>query len=137
MVQNTGMELHHVGIATEDRKRAAARYLELGYTVEAEETLQAQGVHALMLKSGPSRLELLEPTAPATPVGRFLEKRGPGLHHLAFATPDLAAALAELAAAGAPLIDREPRRGFDGHLVAFVHPRWYGGVLVELVEVGT
>lgn len=128
------MDLHHVGIAVADREAAARPYLELGYAVEAEETLEAQGVHALMLRSGATRLELLEPTGPDTPVGRFLAKRGPGLHHLAFATPDLRATLTGLAAAGAPLIDEEPRRGFGGHLVAFVHPRWYGGVLVEFVE---
>ncbi len=128
------MDLHHVGIAVGDREAAARPYLELGYVAEAEETLEAQGVHAVMLRSGASRIELLEPLGPDTAVGRFLAKRGPGLHHLAFATSDLQSTLAELAAAGAPLIDRQPRRGFGGHLVAFVHPRWYGGVLVEFVE---
>ena len=128
------MELHHVGVAVPELAEAAERYRALGYRIVAEETLPDQGVRAAMLQSGASRVELLEPLGPETTVGRFLQKRGPGLHHLAFATPDLARTLAELAAAGAPLIDREPRRGFGGHLVAFVHPRWFGGVLVEFVE---
>ena len=129
------MDLHHVGIATADLNAAIKRYLQLGYTMEARETLPTQGVHAVMLRSGSSRLELLEPVSPETPVGRFLKKRGAGLHHLAFATPNLRITLAMLADDGAPLIDSEPRTGFGGHLVAFVHPRWYGGVLVEFVEV--
>ena len=128
------MELHHVGVAVPELAEAAERYRALGYRIVAEETLPDQGVRAAMLQSGASRVELLEPLGPETTVGRFLQKRGPGLHHLAFATPDLARTLAELAAAGAPLIDREPRRGFGGHLVAFVHPRGFGGVLVEFVE---
>ena len=128
------MELHHVGVAVPDLVAAIERYRALGYRLDAEETLPDQGVRAAMLQSGASRIELLEPLGPETTVGRFLEKRGPGLHHLAFATPNLARTLAELATAGAPLIDREPRRGFGGHLVAFVHPRWHGGVLVEFVE---
>ncbi|HGY09700.1 MAG TPA: methylmalonyl-CoA epimerase [Oceanithermus profundus] len=128
------MELHHVGVAVPELAEAAERYRALGYRIVAEETLPDQGVRAAMLQSGASRVELLEPLGPETAVGRFLQKRGPGLHHLAFATPDLARTLAELAAAGAPLIDREPRRGFGGHLVAFVHPRGFGGVLVEFVE---
>ena len=128
------MELHHVAVAVPDLAAATERYRALGYRLVAEETLPDQGVRAAMLQSGASRVELLEPLGPETAVGRFLQKRGPGLHHLAFATPDLARTLAELAAAGAPLIDREPRRGFGGHLVAFVHPRGFGGVLVEFVE---
>ena len=130
------MDLHHVGIATPEPEAMLERYRALGYTLEAEEELPQQGVHAYMLESGGHRLELLVPLGPETPVGRFLERRGPGLHHLAFATADLERTLAELAAAGAPLIDEKPRRGFGGHRVAFVHPRWYGGVLVEFVEAG-
>lgn len=128
------MKLHHVGIATADLEEARRRYEFLGYQLEAEEVLPSQGVRAAMLRSGDDRLELLEPTGPDTPVGRFLEKRGPGLHHLAFACDSVAAELEKLRGQGARLIDEEPRPGFGGHLVAFVHPGWAGGVLVELVE---
>jgi len=128
------MRLHHVGIATDDLEGSRRRYEELGYRLEAAGEVAAQGVRVAMLRSGSDRLELLEPTAPDTPVGRFLEKRGPGLHHLAFAVSDVAAELRRLREQGARLIDEEPRPGFGGHLVAFVHPSWAGGVLVELVE---
>ncbi|AEB11161.1 methylmalonyl-CoA epimerase [Marinithermus hydrothermalis] len=128
------MELHHVGIAVTDLEAAARPYLELGYVREAEGTVESQGVRVVMLRSGSSRVELLEALRPDSAVARFIEKRGPGVHHLAFHTPDIRAALARLEAQGAPLVDREPRPGFGGHLVAFVHPRWAGGVLVELVQ---
>ena len=128
------MKLHHVAIATADLEAALDRYRLLGYEPEARQTLPSQGVEAVMLTSGSDRLELLHPTAPDTPVGRFLEKRGPGLHHLAFACADVSAELAKLRRAGARLVDERPRPGFGGHLVAFVHPSWAGGVLVELVQ---
>ncbi len=128
------MELHHVAIATPDLETALDRYRLLGYELEARQTLPSQGVEAVMLTSGNDRLELLRPIAPDTPVGRFLEKRGPGLHHLAFACADVSAELARLRRAGARLVDERPRPGFGGHLVAFVHPSWAGGVLVELVQ---
>lgn len=128
------MKLHHVGIATGDLDEARRRYELLGYRLEAEEGLASQGVRAAMLRSGDDRLELLEPTGPDTPVGRFLAKRGPGLHHLAFACDSVAAELEKLRRQGARLIDEKPRPGFGGHLVAFVHPNWAGGVLIELVE---
>ncbi|WP_457637793.1 methylmalonyl-CoA epimerase [Oceanithermus sp.] len=128
------MKLHHVGIATDDLNAARQRYRLLGYRLEAEEVLPSQGVRAAMLVSGDDRLELLEPTGPETPVGRFLAKRGPGLHHLAFLSSNVAADLERLANEGARLVDEQPRPGFGGHLVAFVHPSWSGGVLVELVE---
>lgn len=88
-----------------------------------------------MLKSKQSRLELLRATRPDSAIAKFTDKRGPGMHHLALATPDLQTELQRLAAQGTPLIDTSPRPGFGGHLVAFVHPSWSGGVLVELVEV--
>ncbi|WP_456409885.1 methylmalonyl-CoA epimerase [Oceanithermus sp.] len=128
------MELHHVGVAVLDLAEAAERYRALGYQLIAEEILPEQGVHAAMLQSGASRIELLEPLGPETTVGRFLEKRGPGLHHLAFATPNLIEQLERLRAEGVRLIDEAPRRGFGGHWVAFAHPKSYGGVLVEFVE---
>jgi methylmalonyl-CoA/ethylmalonyl-CoA epimerase len=129
------MEIHHMGIAVEDLEQAAQPYLTLGYELEATGAVESQGVEVWMLKSGQSRLELLRATRPDSAVAKFIDKRGPGLHHLALATPDLKAELQRLATQGAPLIDAAPRPGFGGHLVAFIHPRWSGGVLVELVEV--
>jgi methylmalonyl-CoA/ethylmalonyl-CoA epimerase len=126
--------LHHVGIAVEDLEEAKRRYALLGYALEAEGVVEGQGVRVAMLRKGESRLELLLPLGPETPVGRFLARRGPGLHHLAFATPRIEEALAELKAAGARLVDETPRPGFGGHRVAFVHPSFSGGVLWELVE---
>ncbi|PZA07268.1 MULTISPECIES: methylmalonyl-CoA epimerase [unclassified Meiothermus] len=128
------MKLHHVGIAVTDLEQAAELYARLGYRLEAQGRVESQGVQVYMLRSGADRLELLYATRPDSAVAKFIEKRGPGLHHLAFATRDIRAELARLAAEGAPLIDSSPRPGFGGHPVAFVHPKWAGGVLVELVE---
>ncbi len=129
------MRLHHVGIAVEDLEEAKARYRRLGFQVVAEGEVAAQGVRvALLGGEGETLLELLFPLGPETPVGRFLAKRGPGLHHLAFATPRLEEALARLKAEGARLIDEAPRPGFGGHRVAFVHPAFGLGTLWELVE---
>lgn len=129
------MRLHHVGIAVEDLEAAKARYLLLGFRVEAEGEVAAQGVRVAMLRGeGEARLELLAPLGQETPVGRFLAKRGPGLHHLAFATLDLEGTLAALRAAGARLVDETPRPGFGGHRVAFLHPSFAQGVLWELME---
>jgi methylmalonyl-CoA/ethylmalonyl-CoA epimerase len=129
------MRLHHVGIAVEDLEEAKARYLLLGFRVEAEGEVAAQGVRVAMLKGeGEALLELLAPLGPETPVGRFLAKRGPGLHHLAFATGRMEEDLARLRAEGARLIDEVPRPGFGGHRVAFLHPAFGLGVLWELVE---
>ncbi|WP_018110868.1 methylmalonyl-CoA epimerase [Thermus igniterrae] len=129
------MRLHHVGIAVEDLEEAKARYLHLGYRVVAEGEVAAQGVRVALLQGeGETLLELLAPLGPETPVGRFLAKRGPGLHHLAFATPQIAEELTRLKAQGARLIDEAPRPGFGGHKVAFLHPSFGLGVLWELVE---
>ncbi|WP_114313959.1 methylmalonyl-CoA epimerase [Thermus caldifontis] len=129
------MRLHHVGIAVEDLEEAKARYLLLGYGVVAEGEVAGQGVRVAMLKGeGEALLELLAPLGPDTPVGRFLERRGPGLHHLAFATPRIEEELARLKAEGARLVDEVPRPGFGGHRVAFLHPSFGLGVLWELVE---
>ncbi len=128
------MEIHHIGIAVHDLEEAAQPYLRLGYTLEAQGLVESQGVEVWMLNSGHSRLELLRATRPASAIARFIEKRGPGLHHMALATPDIRAELKRLEGQGALLIDTSPRPGFGGHLVAFIHPRWAGGVLVELVE---
>lgn len=128
------MEIHHIGIAVQDLQEAAQPYLRLGYALEATGTVESQGVEVWMLRSGPSRLELLKAIRPDTAIARFIEKRGPGLHHIALVTPNIQAELERLAAEGTPLIDATPRPGFGGHQVAFIHPRWAGGVLVELVE---
>lgn len=130
------MELHHVGIAVSDLEAAVRPYYALGYALEAQGIVESQGVSVYMLKSGHSRLELLAPIRPDSPIGKFLEKRGPGIHHLAFTTLDIQSELKRLAREGTPLIDAAPRPGFGGHLVAFIHPKWAGGVLVELVEAG-
>ncbi|RIH86626.1 methylmalonyl-CoA epimerase [Meiothermus luteus] len=127
------MRVHHIGIAVEDLEQAAAPYLHLGYHLEAQGRVEQQGVEVWMLRSEQSRLELLKATRPDSAVARFIQRRGPGLHHIALVTPDLQAELRRLAEAGAPLIDPLPRPGFGGHRVAFIHPRW-SGVLLELVE---
>lgn len=128
------MNLHHVGIAVQNLEEAAKPYFDLGYVLEAQGLVESQGVNVYMLKSGHSRFELLAATRPDSAIAKFIEKRGPGIHHMAIATPDIKAELARLSTEGAPLIDQAPRSGFGGHLVAFIHPKWAGGVLLELVE---
>ena len=126
------MRLHHVGIAVEDLEEAKARYQSLGFRVVAEGEVAHQGVRVTLLRGEGEAL--LAPLGPETPVGRFLPKRGPGLHHLAFATSRIEEDLARLKAEGAKLIDEAPRPGFGGHRVAFLHPSFGLGVLWELVE---
>lgn len=131
------MNLHHVGIAVADLSTAAQPYLQLGYVLEASGEVESQGVAIYMLQApeqDAGRLELLSPSRPDSPIAKFLQKRGPGLHHLAFGCKEIATELRRLEAEGVPLIDITPRPGFGGHLVAFIHPKWAGGVLVELVE---
>lgn len=128
----TGLPLHHVALAVDSLATAVPLYESVtGARGSPIETLPAQGVRVAFV--GP-RLELLEPLGPDTGVGRFLARNGPGLHHVAFATSDIEADLARLAAAGFDLVDREPRPGAFGHRVAFLHPRSTGRVLVELVQ---
>ena len=129
------MTIDHLGIAVPSIEDALAFYRDaLGLTVAGSETVEDQGVRVAMLPVGESRVELLEATGPDTPVGKFLAKRGPGLHHVCYRVPDIHAALDRMRAAGARLIDETPRPGAGGHLVAFVHPSSTGGVLVELVQ---
>ncbi len=135
-----GLPLDHVGIAVLDLAAGDA-YAAIGWTPDgADGDVPAQGVRVRMLRGGPGpALELLAPLAGAgddAPIARFLARRGPGLHHLAFAVPDVDAAMARLVADGAPFVDAAPRPGFGGHRVAFLHPSWSGGVLIELVERG-
>jgi methylmalonyl-CoA epimerase len=129
------LNVHHVGIAVVDLDTSIEQYAALfGATVDHRETLAAQGVEAASLRVGSSRIELLRPLGPDTPVGRFLAKRGPGLHHVAFEVADLAAELQRLRRDGVQLIDETPRRGLFGLQVAFVHPEATGGVLAEFVS---
>jgi methylmalonyl-CoA/ethylmalonyl-CoA epimerase len=128
------LNVHHVGIAVSNLDASIECYRSLvGATVEHRETVEDQGVEAASLQVGTSRIELLCPLRPDTPVGKFLAKRGPGLHHVAFEVADLPAELERLRADGVQLIDETPRRGLFGHQVAFVHPEATGGVLAEFV----
>jgi methylmalonyl-CoA/ethylmalonyl-CoA epimerase len=128
------LRLHHLGIAVEDLDVAILVYAELfGATLEHRERVEDQGVEAASLRVGESRIELLQPVGPDTPVGRFLAKRGPGMHHMAFEVEDLTAELGRLKAHDVLLIDEQPRRGLFGLQVAFVHPEATGGVLAEFV----
>jgi methylmalonyl-CoA/ethylmalonyl-CoA epimerase len=129
------LNLHHLGIAVDDLDAAILVYADLfGATIEHRERVEDQGVEAASLRVGESRIELLQPLGPDTPVGRFLAKRGPGMHHMAFEVEDLAAELERLKAHDVVLIDEQPRRGMFGLQVAFVHPEASGGVLAEFVS---
>jgi LAO/AO transport system kinase len=131
--QFAGATIDHVGIAVKSLEQAAAFYESIGLAVGPRETVAAEGVHVAMLPAGDSRIELLEPSDADSPIGRFLEKRGPGLHHLALRVPDLNAAVERLRASGARLLN-EPRRGAGDRLYVFVHPASAGGVLLELIQ---
>jgi methylmalonyl-CoA/ethylmalonyl-CoA epimerase len=127
--------LDHVAIAVADLDEAIARFgAQYGVEPSRRELVEEQGVEEAMLPLGGSFLQLLQPLAPDTPVGRFLEHRGEGMHHVALAVADIEAALAHLAATGARLIDESPRIGGGGHRIAFVHPKQFAGTLIELVE---
>jgi methylmalonyl-CoA/ethylmalonyl-CoA epimerase len=129
--------IHHLGVAVDDLDSALATYGRLfGAELEHRETMGEQGVEAASLRIGSDRVELLAALGEDTPVGRFLSKRGPGMHHVAYEVDDVGAALDELAAEGAELIDARPRRGLFGLQVAFVHPDAVHGVLAEIVSVG-
>jgi methylmalonyl-CoA/ethylmalonyl-CoA epimerase len=129
--------VHHIGIAVDDLDAAIALYEALfGGSVEQRERVEDQGVEAASLHVGSSRVELLAPLGPDTPVGKFLAKRGAGMHHIAFEVDDVAAELERLRADGVLLIDEQPRRGMFGLEVAFVHPESTGGVLAEFVGNG-
>jgi methylmalonyl-CoA epimerase len=129
------LELDHVAIAVPSIADALPTFEALvGTRGSTPERVAAQGVAVAFLHSDGAALELIEPLAPDSGVARFLARRGPGLHHLAYRVADLAGTLDRLAAQGVELIDRQPRAGAHGHRVAFIHPRSTGGVLVELVE---
>jgi methylmalonyl-CoA/ethylmalonyl-CoA epimerase len=127
--------IDHVGVAVEDLDEAVALYSErLRMPVEHRETVEEQGVEVVLLGVGEGHVELLRPLGADTAVGRFLERRGPGLHHVAYGTDDIESALECVRAAGLRLIDECPRAGIRNSRVAFLHPTSTGGVLTELVE---
>lgn len=129
--------IHHLGVAVVDLDEAIGTYERLfGATLEHRQPLEEQGVEAASMLVGETRFELVTPTAEDTPVGRFLARRGPGMHHVALEAEDLLATLGELESSGALLIDRVPRRGLFGLEVAFVHPDSVHGVLTEVVASG-
>jgi len=129
--------IHHLGVAVDDLDRAVDTYEWLfGARLEHRETMLEQGLEAAAMRIGDGRVELLSSLGDETPVGKFLAKRGPGMHHVAYSVPDVADALEDLAAEGAELIDTQPRAGLYGMQVAFVHPESVHGVLVELVSRG-
>ncbi len=127
--------IDHVGVAVDDLDEAVALYSErLGMPVEHRETVEEQGVEAVLVGLGEGHIELLRPLEAETPVGRFLDRNGPGLHHVAYGTNDIQSALDAARAAGLRLIDEGPRTGIRNTRVAFLHPKSTGGVLTELVE---
>jgi methylmalonyl-CoA/ethylmalonyl-CoA epimerase len=131
-------DIDHVGIAVRDLDTAVLHYgRTLGVEPGHREILELQGVEAVFLDVGHSAIELMAPLRPDSPVGRFLDRRGEGFHHVAYRVDDLPATLAHLDAEGVRLVDRMPREGSRGTRIAFAHPSSFGGVLVELVELPT
>jgi len=129
------MKVDHIGIATRQIDEALTLWRDvLGLEIDSTEEVAEQGVRVVMLLIGDSHIELLEPLSEDSPVGRFLEKRGPGIHHIAVRVTDIQASLAHLKENGKRLIDEIPRTGAGGCLVAFVHPSSANGVLLELVQ---
>ena len=127
--------IDHIGVAVEDLDDAITLYGErFGMPLQHRETVEEQGVEAVLLGVGESHVELLRPLGPDTAVGKFLAKGGPGLHHVAYGTDDIESAIEAVRAAGLRLIDEQPRIGIRGSRVAFLHPKSTGGVLTELVE---
>jgi methylmalonyl-CoA/ethylmalonyl-CoA epimerase len=129
------MKIDHIGIATKSIEEGLALWQDvLGVTPDSPEEVTEQGVKVCMLPVGDTHVELLEPLSPESAVGKFLAKRGPGIHHIAVAVADIHGSLAELKKRGARLIDETPRVGAGGSLIAFVHPSSTNGVLLELVQ---
>jgi methylmalonyl-CoA epimerase len=127
--------IDHIGVAVEDLDASLELYEQTyGMTLVHRETVTEQGVEAVLLDVGENHVELLAPLGPDTPVGKYLAKRGPGIHHVAYQVTDIEAALAQLKGDGARLIDETPRTGIRSSRVAFVHPSSSGGVLTEIVQ---
>lgn len=131
------LELDHIGIAVPSVAEGARFYEALGLALEGVEEVAEQQVRVGFLPLGGTRLELLEPTSPSSPIARFLDSRGPGLHHLCVKVDDIRAAMGRLAAAGYRLLSDEPQAGAHGCQVCFVHPKSTGGVLLELSQPPT
>ena len=125
---------HHIGVAVRRLDEALADYGKLGFEAGPIEDVPTQGVRVAFLRAGPVRIELLESLSPEGVIARFIERRGEGLHHLAFSVPDIRGEMRRLRGQGLELIDAEPRPGAHGRLVAFLHPRSARGVLLELVQ---
>ena len=127
--------IDHIGVAVEDLD-AAIKLYERSFEMELvhRETVESQGVEAVLLDVGEGHIELLAPLGPDTPVGKFLAKKGPGIHHVAYSVDDIDKALAQVEALGMRMIDRTPRTGIRGSRVAFVHPAATGSVLTEIVQ---
>ncbi len=127
--------IDHIGVAVEDLDGALALYRDaFGMREQHRETVEEQGVEAVLLEIGDGHIELMRPTAPDTPVGKFIERKGPGMHHVAYRTDDIDTALEAVRDAGLELIDDAPRTGIRQSRVAFLHPKATGGVLTELVQ---
>ena len=129
------MKIHHVGVAVDDLDAAVELYQRVfGAELTHQASNEKDGLKAAFLRAGEAEVELLQPLRDDTPVGKFLAKRGPGLHHIAVAVPDIDQAIADARAEGLEMIDAEPRIGLHGTRIAFVHPKSVGGVLTEFVE---
>lgn len=127
--------IDHIGVAVDNLDEAIKLYeRSFGMELAHRETVESQGVEAVLLDVGEGHVELLAPLGPDTPVGKFIAKKGPGIHHVAYAVEDIEAALEQVKAAGLPLIDEEPRTGIRRSRVAFLHPSATGSVLTEIVQ---
>jgi methylmalonyl-CoA/ethylmalonyl-CoA epimerase len=127
--------IDHIGVAVEDLDASLALYeRDYAMTLVHRETVTQQGVEAVLLDVGENHIELLAPTGPDTPVGKFLAKKGPGMHHVAYQVDDIESALASLRESGLRLIDETPRTGIRNSRVAFLHPSTAGGLLTEIVQ---
>lgn len=130
-------KINHIGIAVQSLDATLPFYREvLGMIFKDEEEVAEQMVKVAMLQVGESKIELLEPTDPASPIAKFLEKNGPGIHHIAYEVEDIEAAITRMLAQGARMIDTLPRNGAHGTRIAFVHPKSSNGVLTELCQSG-
>ncbi|WP_085813961.1 methylmalonyl-CoA epimerase [Geoanaerobacter pelophilus] len=130
-------KINHIGVAVTSLEEALPFYRDsLGMTFSGTEEVPSQLVRVAFLSVGESKIELLEPTSPESPVAKFLEKNGPGVHHVAYGVEDIEAAIASLVAKGTRMIDAVPRNGAHGARIAFIHPKSSGGVLTELCEAG-